>query len=81
MTIGRRYELLMANAAHNIPDAQRKALLEAATRWMESPACPARGHEELFYLWGAMTGIQMANYCEELQTQWGGQMIEEALKK
>jgi hypothetical protein len=76
MSIGRRYELLMANAARNISEPRRKELLEAAARWMESPGCPAKTHEELFYMWGAMAGIQIGNYCEDLQAQWGAEILE-----
>lgn len=80
MTIGRRYELLMSVASRNIPEARRKELLELATSWMESDACTVRSHEELFYMWGAMAGIQMANYCEDLQAQWGAEFLEQQMK-
>jgi hypothetical protein len=79
MSIGRRYELLMANAARNISEPRRKELLEAAARWMESPGCPAKTHEELFYMWGAMAGIELVNYSKEVQAQIGGEILEAAL--
>ena len=75
MTLGTRYELLMCNAARNIPEARRKELLELATRWMESDACGVKSHEELFYLWGAMAGMQIANYSEDLQAKWGAEIL------
>lgn len=76
MSIGRRYELLMCVASRNIPKARREELLELATRWMESDACGVRSHEELFYMWGAMAGMQLVNYSEDLQARWGAEIIE-----
>jgi hypothetical protein len=66
MSIGRRYELLLALAARNIPSARREELLELVTRWIESDACGVISHEELFYMLGGMAGIQMGNYSEDL---------------
>jgi hypothetical protein len=77
MSIGRRYELLMAVASRNIPEARRTELLELATRWMESDACGVRSHEELFYMWGTMTGIQIGNYSEDLQAKWGTDVMQD----
>jgi len=81
MNIGRRFELLMATASRNIPPARRAELLDSAMRWRGSPDCPASSSEELFYMWGAMTGLQMQSYCEDLQSRWGGEILKEALKK
>jgi len=81
MNIGRRFELLMAMASRNIPPARRAELLERGMRWRESQDCAARSNEELFYLWGAMAGMQMQSYCEDLQTRWGGEILKEALKE
>jgi hypothetical protein len=75
MTIGRRYELLMSVASRNIPEERRKYLLDLASKWMMSDACPVTSHEELFYMWGALTGIQIKNYSEELQSKWGEELM------
>ena len=75
MTLGTRYELLMCMAARNIPERRRKELLELASKWMESGACGVKSHEELFYMWGAMAGIQIANYSEDLQAKWGEEVL------
>lgn len=77
MTIGRRYELLMSVASRNIPEARRKELLDLATRWMESDGCGVKSHEELFYMWGALAGIQIKNYSEDLQAKWGAEMMKD----
>jgi hypothetical protein len=79
MTIGRRFELLMCNAAHNIAEPRRKELLELAICWMESEQCGVRSAEELFYMFGAMTGIFMEGYSEEIQAQIGAEIIERDL--
>jgi hypothetical protein len=76
MTLGHRYELLMCLAARNIPEERRKELLDLASRWMQSDACGVHSHEELFYMWGAMAGIQIANYSEDLQAKWGAEILE-----
>jgi len=81
MNIGRRFELLMAWASRNIPLARRAELLESAMKWSESKDCAAKSNEELFYIWGAMTGNQMGNYCRDLQAKWGGEILKEALKE
>jgi hypothetical protein len=70
MSIGRRYELLLACAAHTIPEARRNELLDRLKRWMDQE-CGDVNHEELFYVLGAMAGIQMINYCEQLQKESG----------
>lgn len=81
MTLGRRYELLMAVAARNIPEPRRRELIEMAMRWMESDACAVESHEELFYLWGAMTGVQMVAYMETMQEHIAGQILEKSFSK
>lgn len=81
MTLGRRYELLMANAAHNIPECRRRELIEIALQWMESDACSVETVEEMFYLWGAMTGIQMKAYEQTIQTQIGGEILKKEFSK
>jgi hypothetical protein len=71
MTIGRRYELLMAVASRNIPAERRKELLDIAQEWRDADAHRIISHEELFYLFGAMIGFQMKLYCEALQSKRG----------
>jgi hypothetical protein len=77
VTIGRRYELLMAVAARNISEARRNELLELASKWMRSDACGVKSHEELFYMWGALAGIQLRNYTEDLQAKWGAEVMDD----
>jgi hypothetical protein len=77
MTIGRRYELLMSIASRNIPEARRKELLDLAQRWRDSQAERIVSHEELFYLFGAMTGLHMQLYCAALQTSSGAEPLFE----
>jgi len=79
MTIGRRYELLMCVAARNIPEKRRKELLDLAQAWLASQECTVRNHEELFYMWGAMAGMQIANYSEDLQARWGAEILEKEM--
>jgi hypothetical protein len=77
MTIGRHYELLLSVVSRKISEARRKELLELASRWMESDACPACTPEEMFYLWAAMTGVQIKAYSEHLQSVWGAEVMDD----
>lgn len=81
MTLGRRYELLMANAAHNISAARRCELLDMCQEFLSSSECKATGHEELFYMLAGMAGIEMGNYMEEIQAKVGAEIIEKELSK
>ena len=78
MNIGRRYVLLMANATRKIPHARRSELLDELTEWVES-GCSAKDNEELFWALGAAMAIQMANYCEQVQAEIGGEILRKAL--
>jgi hypothetical protein len=69
MSIGRRYELLLACAAHTIPEARRNELLDRLSAWLDSQS--GINEEERFYMLAAMAGIQMINYCEQLQKETG----------
>lgn len=80
MTIGRRFELLTAHAAHEIPRHRRQELLEEVSNWLESEECTARGAEELFYMMAAAAAIRMSVYCEEMQTRMGGEFLEREMK-
>lgn len=81
MTIGRRFELLTAHAAHEIPRHRRQELLEEAQNWIASEECTARDVEELFYLLAAAATIHMSAYCQEIQTQIGGELLEREMKR
>lgn len=81
MTIGRRFELLTAHAAHEIPRHRRQELLEEVSNWLESEECTARGTEELFYMMAAAAAIRMSVYCEEMQTRMGGEILEREMKR
>ena len=70
MTVGRRFELLMACCSRTIPEARRNALLERLKDWRDAECCDLND-EELFYMLGAMAGVQMIRYCEHLQKESG----------
>lgn len=82
MTLGRRFELALANAAHNIPEARREELIEAVMQWIEKDSSPdCRTSEEQFYMLGAVAQITLLNYLEEMQAQIGGQILEREMAK
>jgi hypothetical protein len=81
MTLGRRFELLTANAAHEIPSQRRQELLEEVANWLESPDCTARDAQELFFMLAAGTAIHMGAYAEQVQANIGAEIIEREMKE
>jgi hypothetical protein len=71
MTIGRRYELLMAVASRNIPESRRKWLLESASLSIDT-AVVGLSKEEYFWLFGSMMILAMKPYSDHV-----GEIVKE----
>lgn len=69
LTIGRRFELLSACAAREIPEARRTEIVERCTRWLDTQR--GLSDEERFYMFAYMAITCMVNYCEQLQKENG----------
>jgi hypothetical protein len=65
MTIGRRYELLMAVAARGIPEARRKELLDAVSIELECTFYDL-SIEERFWVFGSMMLLAMKPYSDQV---------------
>lgn len=75
MTIGRRFELLSAHAAHEIPRHRRQQLLEEISNLIDSDDCSAKGAEEIFYMLAAGTAIYLSAYAKKVQADMGTQIL------
>ena len=80
MSIGRRYELLMAVASRSIPKPRREELMVRMLEWLQGPMKDATV-EELFYVLGAEVAIGMGRYTEVVQAQIGTRILEESVRR
>lgn len=77
MTIGRRFELLTANASRNIPRARRDELLDLLEEWLVEMELV--NPEERFWILAAGAAMWMEEYCEIVQADEGTKILRKEI--
>jgi hypothetical protein len=77
MGLGRRLEVLVKNAAGNIPSDRRKELISIVEEAI-APIAKAVNVEELFYAVMANAHITSLIYVEQMQAKMGLEILEES---
>jgi hypothetical protein len=81
VNLARRMELLTCNASRNISQARRTEILAELLAWLESDFCSVKGEEEKFWMCVAAAGMHMEAYCEEVQAQIGGKILDREMSE
>jgi hypothetical protein len=74
MTLGRRFELLTANASRNIPRARRDELLDSLEEWLVE--MELSNPEERFWILAAGAAMWMGEYCKIVQAREGAEILQ-----